>query len=55
MVYGGTIRAGCTPTHPKLDIISAFEAYGKYVRVRVRVRVRLFNGWYIMPLIYPLT
>src|SRR5512143_1712675 len=28
MVYGGTIRAGCTPRHPKLDIVSAFQAYG---------------------------
>ena len=26
MVYGGTIRAGCTPRHPKLDIVSAFQA-----------------------------
>ena len=31
MVYGGTIRAGCTSDHPKLDIISAFEAYGNFV------------------------
>ena len=33
MVYGGTIRAGCRPdrTDDKLDIISAFEAYGKFV------------------------
>ena len=32
MVYGGTIRAGCRPdrTDDKLDIISAFEAYGKF-------------------------
>ncbi len=31
MIYGGTIRAGCTPRHPKLDIVSAFQAYGEYV------------------------
>jgi dihydroxy-acid dehydratase len=31
MVYGGTIRAGCTTRHPKLDIVSAFQAYGEYV------------------------
>ncbi len=31
MVYGGTIRAGCTPRHPKLDIVSAFQAYGEYI------------------------
>jgi len=32
MVYGGTIRAGCRPNmDEKLDIISAFQAYGEYV------------------------
>ena len=32
MVYGGTIRAGCRPgKSEKLDIISAFQAYGEYV------------------------
>ncbi len=31
MVYGGTIKAGCTQRHPKLDIVSAFQAYGQYV------------------------
>ncbi|MFN0197243.1 MAG: dihydroxy-acid dehydratase [Planctomycetaceae bacterium] len=31
MVYGGTIRAGCTTRHPKLDIVSAFQAYGEYI------------------------
>jgi hypothetical protein len=25
MVYGGTIRAGCSPRHDKLDIVSAFQ------------------------------
>jgi len=35
MVYGGTIRAGCTPRHPKLDIVSAFQAYGEYVAGRI--------------------
>ena len=29
MVYGGTIRAGCTPQQPTLDIISAFQSYGQ--------------------------
>ena len=28
MVYGGTIRAGCTPEMPQLDIVSAFQSYG---------------------------
>jgi dihydroxy-acid dehydratase len=31
MVYGGTIRAGCTARHPKLDIVSAFQSYGEYI------------------------
>jgi dihydroxy-acid dehydratase len=31
MVYGGTIRAGCTVKHPKLDIVSAFQSYGEYL------------------------
>jgi dihydroxy-acid dehydratase len=35
MVYGGTIRAGCTPRHPKLDIVSAFQAYGEYIAGKI--------------------
>lgn len=43
MVYGGTIRAGCTrggiggPSAPKrrVDIVSAFEAYGEYLAGRL--------------------
>jgi len=31
MIYGGTIRAGCTNRHPKLDIVSAFQSYGQYL------------------------
>ncbi len=31
MVYGGTIRAGCTAKHAKLDIVSAFQSYGEYI------------------------
>jgi len=31
MVYGGTIRAGCTTGHSKLDIVSAFQSYGQYL------------------------
>eukprot|EP00596_Hydrurales_sp_CCMP1899_P009962 CAMPEP_0119036842 /NCGR_PEP_ID=MMETSP1177-20130426/4844_1 /TAXON_ID=2985 /ORGANISM="Ochromonas sp, Strain CCMP1899" /LENGTH=598 /DNA_ID=CAMNT_0006997291 /DNA_START=86 /DNA_END=1882 /DNA_ORIENTATION=+ len=29
MVYGGTIRAGCTETFPQLDIVSAFQSFGE--------------------------
>jgi dihydroxy-acid dehydratase len=35
MVYGGTIRAGCTPRHPKLDVVSAFQAYGEFITGRI--------------------
>lgn len=31
MVYGGTIRAGCTEKHEKLDIVSAFQSYGEFL------------------------
>ena len=32
MVYGGTIRAGCrVGRSEKLDIISAFQAYGEFI------------------------
>ncbi|MEQ8786127.1 MAG: dihydroxy-acid dehydratase [Pirellulaceae bacterium] len=31
MVYGGTIRAGCTSKYDKLDIVSAFQSYGEYL------------------------
>jgi dihydroxy-acid dehydratase len=31
MVYGGTIRAGCTAHHDQLDIISAFQSYGQFL------------------------
>jgi dihydroxy-acid dehydratase len=31
MIYGGTIKAGAIEGHPKLDIISAFQAYGEFV------------------------
>lgn len=35
MVYGGTIQAGCTAKHPKLDIVSAFQSYGEYVAGKI--------------------
>jgi dihydroxy-acid dehydratase len=35
MLYGGTIRAGCTPRHPKLDIVSAFQAYGEFITGKI--------------------
>jgi len=42
MVYGGTIRAGCRPNaNEKLDIISAFQAYGEYVTGKIDDGTRL--------------
>lgn len=35
MIYGGTIRAGCTTDHPKLDIVSAFQSYGQYISEQI--------------------
>ena len=32
MVYGGTIRAGSCQGAPQLDIVSAFQSYGKYLQ-----------------------
>lgn len=32
MVYGGTIRAGSCQGQPQLDIVSAFQSYGKYLQ-----------------------
>ncbi|MBM3765983.1 MAG: dihydroxy-acid dehydratase [Acidobacteria bacterium] len=31
MVYGGTIRAGCSAKGEKVDVISAFQSYGQYI------------------------
>lgn len=31
MVYGGTIKPGCTKTGEPTDIVSAFQAYGQYI------------------------
>jgi dihydroxy-acid dehydratase len=38
MVYGGTIRAGCTKirgTEEKLDVVSAFQAYGQAITGKI--------------------
>jgi dihydroxy-acid dehydratase len=31
MIYGGTIRAGHSAEHQKLDVISAFQSYGQFL------------------------
>ena len=35
MIYGGTIRAGCTAKHSKLDIVSAFQSYGEFIAGKI--------------------
>ena len=35
MVYGGTIRAGCTATDEKLDVVSAFQSYGEFLAGKI--------------------
>lgn len=32
MVYGGTIRPGSCEGAPQLDIVSAFQSYGKFLQ-----------------------
>lgn len=32
MVYGGSIRPGSCEGAPQLDIVSAFQSYGKYLQ-----------------------
>lgn len=46
MVYGGTIRAGCTKKFPQLDIVSAFQAYGEstYDRITEEERVEIIEN-----------
>jgi len=34
MIYGGTIRAGCTDGQ-KFDIVSAFQSYGEFLAGRI--------------------
>jgi dihydroxy-acid dehydratase len=40
MVYGGPIRAGHDATHPKLDVISAFQSYGQFLSGSIDDRER---------------
>jgi dihydroxy-acid dehydratase len=46
MVYGGTIRAGCTKKFAQLDIVSAFQAYGEkvYGRISEEDRVEIIQN-----------
>lgn len=46
MVYGGTIRAGCSEKFPQLDIVSAFQSYGEkmYDRITEAERVDIVQN-----------
>ncbi len=35
MVYGGTIKAGCTKKYDKLDVVSAFQSYGELLAGKI--------------------
>ena len=35
MIYGGTIRPGCSNDGMKLDIVSAFQSYGEYLAEKI--------------------
>ena len=35
MIYGGTIRAGCSNKGEKLDVVSAFQSYGELISKRI--------------------
>jgi dihydroxy-acid dehydratase len=35
MVYGGTIRAGCSRNNSPIDIVSAFQVYGEYLSKKI--------------------
>lgn len=35
MIYGGTIRAGCSSTGQKLDVVSVFQSYGELLSKRI--------------------
>ncbi|MGH7143395.1 MAG: dihydroxy-acid dehydratase, partial [Planctomycetota bacterium] len=40
MVYGGTIKAGCSSQGAKLDIVSAFESYGAFIGGKIDEKAR---------------
>lgn len=41
MVYGGTIKAGCSASGQPLDIVSAFQSYGEFLAQRISETERL--------------
>lgn len=53
MVYGGTIRAGQSARHPKLDIVSAFQSYGEFVYDRIDEQVRVRHSCFFVTTVKP--
>ncbi len=41
MIYGGTIKPGCSAKGDPLDIVSAFESYGKYLAEEITEEERV--------------
>ncbi|MCL4139237.1 UNVERIFIED_CONTAM: hypothetical protein GTU68_064732 [Idotea baltica] len=41
MVYGGTIKPGCSASNDKLDIVSAFQSYGQLLSGEIDDKARL--------------
>ena len=40
MIYGGTIKPGCSARGDKLDIVSAFQSYGQYLAGKIDEKER---------------
>ena len=40
MIYGGTIKPGCSAKGDKLDIVSAFQSYGQYLAGKIDEKER---------------
>lgn len=41
MVYGGTIRAGCSQKNQPLDVVSAFQSYGEFISGKITEEERI--------------
>jgi dihydroxy-acid dehydratase len=41
MIYGGTIRAGCSAKNEPLDVVSAFQSYGEFLSGKISNEERL--------------
>jgi dihydroxy-acid dehydratase len=41
MIYGGTIRAGCSSKNQPLDVVSAFQSYGEFLAGKITEEERI--------------